>query len=48
MKLAAAGHDDVAGSQNSDHQALLLFIYVERNKQTQTGIQTVLILFTWI
>jgi hypothetical protein len=47
MKLAAVGHDDVAGSQISDHQALLLFSYVERNKQTQPGIQTVLILFAW-
>ena len=47
MKLAAVGHDDVAGSQISDHQALLLFSYVERNKPTQTCIHTVLILFTW-
>jgi hypothetical protein len=47
MKLAAVGHDNVAELQISDHQALLPFSQVERDKQTQTGIQTVLILFTW-
>ncbi|SPE27823.1 hypothetical protein SBA5_600065 [Candidatus Sulfotelmatomonas gaucii] len=37
MKLGGVRHDDVAGSQISDHQALLPFSQVQHHERTQTG-----------
>jgi hypothetical protein len=48
MKLRGVRHDDVAGLQIFNHQALIPFSQVQRHKKAYTCIKAVLIRLSWL